>query len=72
LTASLPTYERLVKPVLPPRFVPTCSDELLVGLGKLSAAENLKIQSHLSEMNDQVEAVRSERGVEDIEVFDRA
>ncbi|KAJ7677483.1 hypothetical protein B0H17DRAFT_944950 [Mycena rosella] len=72
LTASLPTHERLVEPVLTPRFVPTCSDELLVGLGKLSAAENLKIQSHLAEAHDQVEVVRSERGVEDIQVFDRS
>ncbi|KAJ6525295.1 hypothetical protein DFH09DRAFT_174831 [Mycena vulgaris] len=72
LTSSLPTHERLVEPVLTPRFVPTCSDELLVGLGKLSAAENLKIQSHLAEAHDQVEFVRSERGVEDIQVFDRS
>jgi cytosine/adenosine deaminase-related metal-dependent hydrolase len=71
LTASLPTHERLVEPVLTPRFVPTCSDELLVGLGQMSATENLKIQSHLAEALDQVEYVRKERGVEDIEVFDR-
>ncbi|KAJ7781770.1 hypothetical protein DFH07DRAFT_729059 [Mycena maculata] len=72
LTSSLPANERLVEPVLTPRFVPTCSDELLVGLGKLSATEDIKIQSHLAEAHDQVEFVRTERGVEDIEIFDRA
>ncbi|KAJ7784385.1 hypothetical protein B0H16DRAFT_296300 [Mycena metata] len=72
LTSNLPIHERLVEPVLTPRFVPTCSDELLVGLGQLSAVEQLKIQSHLAEALDQVEWVRKERGVEDIEVFDRS
>ncbi|KAJ7245036.1 hypothetical protein B0H12DRAFT_1022109 [Mycena haematopus] len=72
LTESLPSHKRLVEPVLTPRFVPTCSDELLVGLGKISATENLKIQSHLAEAFDQVEYVRKERGAEDMEVFDRS
>ncbi|KAJ6475070.1 hypothetical protein C8R47DRAFT_1293520 [Mycena vitilis] len=72
LTASLPAHERLVEPVLTPRFVPTCSDELLVGLGQMSAKENLKIQSHLAEALDQVEYVRRERGAEDIDVFDQS
>ncbi|KAJ6585168.1 hypothetical protein B0H19DRAFT_1108599 [Mycena capillaripes] len=72
LTAGLPTHERLVEPVLTPRFVPTCSDELLVGLGQMSTTENLKIQSHLAEALDQVKYVRKERGVEDIEVFERS
>jgi guanine deaminase len=71
LTANLPSHERLVEPVLTPRFVPTCSDELLTGLGKMSATENLKIQSHLAEALDQVEYVRKERGAEDMDVFDR-
>ncbi|KAJ7796172.1 hypothetical protein B0H14DRAFT_3551522 [Mycena olivaceomarginata] len=72
LTANLPSHERLVEPVLTPRFVPTCSDELLAGLGKMSATENLKIQSHLAEALDQVEYVRKERGAEDMDVFDRS
>ncbi|KAJ7644016.1 hypothetical protein FB45DRAFT_975646 [Roridomyces roridus] len=72
LTSTFPVHERLVEPVVTPRFVPTCSDELLVGLGKLSAAEDVKIQSHLAEAHDQVEYVRNERGVEDIQVFARS
>lgn len=69
LTAHLPPSRRLVEPVLTPRFTPTCSDELLRGLGEISADQDVKIQSHLAEAKDQVEWVRAERGIEDIEVF---
>src|SRR5271168_2042156 len=69
LTAHLPPSHRLVEPVLTPRFTPTCSDELLRGLGEISADQGVKIQSHLAEAKDQVEWVRAERGMEDIDVF---
>lgn len=71
LEHSVDHHHRLVRPVLTPRFVPTCSDELLVGLGRLSEDRNLMVQSHMAESLDQVKWVRSERGVEDIEVFER-
>ncbi|KAF9451970.1 Metallo-dependent hydrolase [Macrolepiota fuliginosa MF-IS2] len=71
LTQELAPHERRVEPVLTPRFVPTCSDELLHGLGELSEKENLKIQSHLAEAHDEVELVRKERGMEDIDVFEK-
>lgn len=71
LTKDLQPHERLVEPVLTPRFVPTCSDELLRGLGELSAREGLKVQSHLAEAYDEVEWVRKERGMEDIDVFEK-
>ena len=69
LTAHLPLSHRLAEPVLTPRFTPTCSDELLTGLGEISADQGVKIQSHLAEAKDQVEWVRAERGMEDIDVF---
>ena len=69
LTAHLPPSHRLVEPVLTPRFIPTCSDELLTGLGEISANQGVKIQSHLAEAKDQVEWVRAERGMEDIDIF---
>ena len=69
--SNLPPPQRLVEPVLTPRFVPTCSDELLEGLGKLSVSKSLRIQSHMAEAHDQVAWVRRERGSEDIEVFER-
>lgn len=64
--------EGLVVPILTPRFVPTCSDKLLDGLGKLSEDENLWVQSHLAEAHDEIDWVRKERGAEDIDVFDKA
>jgi guanine deaminase len=66
-----PEHRRLVEPVVTPRFVPTCSDELLLGLGELSNAEEVRVQSHLAEAHDQVKWVRDERHAEDIEVFER-
>lgn len=71
IMAQMPPHQRRIEPVLTPRFVPTCSDELLGGLGDLSRLESLRVQSHLAEAHDQVEWVRSERGAEDIDIFDR-
>lgn len=39
----------LVKPILTPRFAPSCSERLLAFLGKLKAERHLPVQSHLSE-----------------------
>jgi len=44
----------LVQPVITPRFLPTCSPELLKGLGELAAKYNCIIQSHMSESVDEV------------------
>lgn len=48
----------LVKPIITPRFVPSCSVELMKGLGKLSMKYNLPVQSHLSENTDEVNIVK--------------
>ncbi|KAH9950656.1 hypothetical protein B0H21DRAFT_776591 [Amylocystis lapponica] len=69
LVAHLPKHRQLVEPVLTPRFVPTCSDALLAGLGSLSEARGLRIQSHMAEAHDQMEWVKRERGVGDTDVF---
>ncbi|KAL5519928.1 hypothetical protein ACEPAG_1588 [Sanghuangporus baumii] len=69
--AELKPSERLVEPVLTPRFVPTCSDELLAGLGKMSEVLDVRVQSHLAEARDQVDWVQRERGIPDIDVFDK-
>ena len=39
----------LVKPIITPRFVPTCSGPLLEGLGKLAKRYEIPVQSHLNE-----------------------
>ena len=44
----------MLLPVITPRFIPTCSIALLQGLGKLAKSENVLVQSHLSESNDEV------------------
>ena len=36
-------------PILTPRFIPSCSDDLMERLGKLQRAQGLPVQSHLSE-----------------------
>ncbi|KAG7088285.1 hypothetical protein E1B28_012297 [Marasmius oreades] len=71
MTSQLPVHRRLVEPVVTPRFVPTCSNELLHGLGKYAREQCLRIQSHLAEAHDQVDWVRRERGAEDVEVFEK-
>lgn len=50
-------YE-LVKPIITPRFVPTCSFELLKSLGELSKKYNVPVQSHLSENLSEISFVR--------------
>lgn len=66
-----PTASDLVEAVITPRFVPTCSDELLTGLGQLAKEKNSRVQSHLAEARDQVNWVEQERRVADIDVFDK-
>ena len=39
----------LVQPIVTPRFVPACSDEMLWGLGRLAHDEGVLVQSHCSE-----------------------
>ena len=45
-------------PILTPRFIPSCSDELMLGLSSLAGERGLCMQSHLSENRDEVEWVR--------------
>ena len=45
-------------PILTPRFIPTCSDELMLGLGALAKEKGLRIQSHLSENPSEIAWVK--------------
>lgn len=49
---------RHVKPILTPRFTPSCTDGLMAFLGKLAAERDLPVQSHLSENRAEVNWVR--------------
>lgn len=43
-----------VKPILTPRFAPTCSEPLIMGLGKIAARYGCGIQTHLCESRAEV------------------
>jgi len=49
---------RNTKPILTPRFIPSCSDDLMRGLCDLRKEFNLPLQSHLSENLGEIEWVR--------------
>lgn len=52
------TKNGLVQPIITPRFVVTCSPELMKGLGQLAKKYNLAIQSHISENKGEVQLVK--------------
>ena len=47
-----------IRPILTPRFTPSCSDGLMAGLGRLAADRGLGVQSHLSESEAEIRWVR--------------
>lgn len=57
--AAIDPAAALVRPVLTPRFAPSCSAELMRALGELAAATGLPVQTHLSENASEVELVAS-------------
>lgn len=60
----------LVQPVVTPRFLPTCTAELLAGLSQLAERYKCIIQSHMSESIDEVEFSSALfEGKTDAEVF---
>ncbi len=48
-----------IKPILTPRFTPSCTDELMAALGKLAKERGLYVQSHLSENTSEIDWVCS-------------
>lgn len=50
--------DSLVRPIITPRFIPTCSREMLKMMGKLAKKHNMPVQSHLSENKDEIRWVR--------------
>ncbi|NTV78882.1 MAG: amidohydrolase family protein, partial [Clostridiales bacterium] len=46
------------KPIITPRFLPSCSDDLMIRLSELSRKYHLPIQSHLSENLEEVKWVQ--------------
>ena len=50
-------FER-VRPILTPRFTPSCTDRLMEGLGHLQRKYGLPVQSHLSENLSEIDWVK--------------
>ena len=63
-----------VKPILAPRFAPTCSEKLMTGLGKLAAKYHCGVHTHLVEsIWEAEEALRCFPGYHsDAEIYERA
>ena len=49
---------RGLRPILTPRFTPSCTDALMAFLGELSRTRDLPVQSHLSENRQEIQWVR--------------
>jgi len=49
---------RFVKPIITPRFVPSCSGDLMKNLGDVAIENNIPVQSHLSENISEIEWVK--------------
>ncbi len=49
LTPNGASRNRLVRPIVTPRFIPACSDAALEGLAELAAATDTIVQTHCSE-----------------------
>jgi guanine deaminase len=50
-------YKHL-KPILTPRFTPSCTNELMQGLGELKKEYGLRVQSHMSENREEINWVK--------------
>ena len=51
--------DSLVRPIITPRFIPSCTPEMLHACGQLAAKYQLPVQSHLSENKDEIAWVQS-------------
>ena len=58
LIAEYAKPNALVSPIITPRFVPSCTPELLQACGDLARKYNLPVQSHLSENRNEIAWVK--------------
>ncbi|MGM0472336.1 MAG: guanine deaminase [Bacillota bacterium] len=56
ITNTKDKYE-LIEPIITPRFVPSCSAELMEGLGELASKYDITVQSHISENQNEIDWV---------------
>ena len=58
LIAEFNEPDALVRPIITPRFIPSCTPEMLRTCGELAAKYHLHVQSHLSENKDEIALVQ--------------
>jgi guanine deaminase len=72
IRALQPSGERpLVLPVITPRFLPSCTDDLLSGLGALARETGCHVQTHCSESDWEAAHTAGRFGTSDTAVLDR-
>ena len=71
MRASGAAVPPLVAPVVTPRFIPSCTDELLYGLGALARELHCHVQTHCSESDWEHDHVRERCGVSDTRALER-
>ncbi|MBR6826626.1 MAG: amidohydrolase family protein [Prevotella sp.] len=59
LIAEFYDPEALVRPIITPRFIPSCTPEMLRACGELATKYQLPVQSHLSENKDEIAWVQT-------------
>ena len=59
LIAEYNKPEALVQPIITPRFIPSCTPDMLRACGELAARYQLPVQSHLSENKDEIALVQN-------------
>jgi guanine deaminase len=67
---SLPGSQGLIYPVITPRFIPSCTDDLLGRLGKLARETGCHVQTHCSESDWQHQYVLERYGRTDAAALD--
>jgi guanine deaminase len=67
---ALPAGQGLIYPVITPRFIPSCTDELLVRLGRLAQETGCHVQTHCSESDWQHQYVLKRCGRTDTAALD--
>jgi guanine deaminase len=66
-----PGEDPLVRPIITPRFIPSCTDALLDGLGRIATETGCLVQTHCSESDWERDFVHERFGATDTEVLSR-
>ena len=58
LVQEFDSPDALVRPIVTPRFIPSCTPEMLQACGQMARRYNLPVQSHLSENHNEIAWVK--------------